>query len=59
MANKKEITKSRIGEGGTYYSLPAGQSLMQEEEDIFLSVPELLETFEFGFCNKEVKEKWQ
>ena len=44
---KKEITKSRIGEGGIYYSLPTGQSLMQEEEDVFLSVPELLETFEF------------
>ena len=44
---KKEITKSRIGDGGTYFSLPAGQSLMQEEEDVFLSVPELLETFEF------------
>ena len=57
MANKKEITKSRIGEGGTYYSLPAGQRL-QQEEDVFLSVPELLETFEF--CkNKEEKEKWQ
>ena len=48
MATKKEITKSRIGEGGTYYSLPAGQRLQQE--DVFLSVPELLETFEFGFC---------
>ena len=56
MANKKEITKSRIGEGGTYYSLPAGQRL-QQEEDVFLSVPELLETFEFWKA-KETK-KWQ
>ena len=56
MANKKEITKSRTGEGGTYYCLPAGQSLM--EEDVFLSVPELLETFEF-WKNKERKKKWQ